>query len=115
MDSYQGGHIGEAVALAAEQAVLRGDHETAASLVHLVAAMLHDGFLTADLKRTKMVTPEVVVYVPVGVPKGRRSRYTTVHPQDKKKGCLDKTQALNHGLMAGMAAIALLRACTAID
>mmetsp|Transcript_7545 Transcript_7545/g.9439 ORF Transcript_7545/g.9439 Transcript_7545/m.9439 type:complete len:388 (+) Transcript_7545:477-1640(+) len=112
MDSYQGGHIGEAVALAAEQAVLRGDHETAASLVHLVAAMLHDGFLTADLKRTKMVTPGVVVYVPAGAPKGRHERYAAAH---KVSMCLDKPQALNHGLMAGMAAIALLRACNAIN
>jgi len=112
MDSYQGGHIGEAVGLAAEQAALHGDHETAASLAHSVAAMLHDGFLTADLKRTKMVTPGVVVYVPAGAPKGRHERYAASHKSNK---CLDKPQALNHGLMAGMAAIALLRACNAID
>jgi len=112
MDSYQGGHIGEAVGLAAEQAALHGDHETAASLAHSVAAMLHDGFLTADLKRTKMVTPGVVVYVPAGAPKGRHERYTAAH---NKSMCLDKPQALNHGLMAGMASIALLRACSAID
>ena len=111
-ESYQAGHIAEAIALAAEQAALRGEHGTAASLAHSVAAMLHDGFLTTDLSRTKVAAPGVVVYVPAAAPEGRRSRYAAMH---KTWSCLDQPQALNHGLLSAAAAIALLRACAAID
>merc|ERR1719272_1340862 len=113
-ESYQAGHIAEAIALAAEQAALRGEHGTAASLAHSVAAMLHDGFLTTDLKRTKVAAPGIVVYVPAAAPKGRRSRYAATNVRSPRP-CLDQPQALNHGLMPAAAAIALLRACTAID
>ncbi|KAH8069780.1 hypothetical protein JL721_5671 [Aureococcus anophagefferens] len=113
-DSYQGGHVAEAVALAAEQAAVAGARGTAASLAGAVAAFLHDGFLTGDPERTKVASPGVVVYVPDFSSDGRRARWAEHHghtPID----CLGEPQALNHGLMAAQAGVALLRAHAAID
>jgi hypothetical protein len=97
--SRPGGHVAEAVALAAEQAAVAGARGTAASLAGAVAAFLHDGFLTGDPERTKVGAPGVVVYVPDFASDGRRARWAEHHghtPID----CLGEPQALNHGLMA---------------
>ena len=111
-DSYQGGHMMQAVACGAEQAALHGEHEKAASLALAVAAALHDGFLTTDLERTKVDSNGAVVYVSRGASSGRFRRSKEVQ---SKGTCLDHPQALNHGLLAAEGAIALLRACNAID
>ena len=116
-DSYQGGHVAEAVALAAEQAAVAGARGTAASLAGAVAAFLHDGFLTGDPERTKVGAPGVVVYVPDFASDGRRERWAEHygHPRGPPIECLGEPQALNHGLMAAQAGVALLRAHAAID
>lgn len=86
-ESYQGGHMMEAVALAAEQAARHGDHAKGASLALQVAAALHDGFFTADLERTKLNSDRTVVYVPTGASAGRFARYSELHPNF---ACLDQ-------------------------
>ena len=116
-DSFQGGFMMESVALAAEQAALYGDKETAISLALTVAAALHDGFLTKDVKRTKVRDDYRVGYVPASAPNSRRNRFT--HLYKHRKGypifeCPDQPQATNHGLASANAAIALLRAFGAI-
>jgi hypothetical protein len=110
--SHQRGHMMQAVACGAEQAALHGEHEKAASLALAVAAALHDGFLTTDLERAKVDSNGAVDYVPRGASSGRFRRSKEVQ---SKGTCLDHPQALNHGLLAAEGAIALLRACNAID
>ena len=85
-ESYQGGHIMQAVAFGAELAALHGMHRKAASLVLSVAAALHDGFLTADLKRTKVDSNGAVVYVPKGASLDRLKRSEEVQ---RGKTCLE--------------------------
>jgi len=116
-DSYQGSHLMEAAALAAEQAAIHGDTEIALSLALKVAAALHDGFLTKDLRRTKVRSDGQIVYVPKVAPEDRRTRFREVWK--KKTGqashdCPGQPQALNHGLAAATAGISLLRAFGAI-
>ena len=116
-DSFQGGFMMESVALAAEQAALYGDKETAISLALTVAAALHDGFLTKDVKRTKVRDDYRVVYVPASAPNSRRKRFTHLYKHKKDWPifeCPDQPQATNHGLASANAAIALLRAFGAI-
>ena len=112
-ESYQAGQVMEAIALTAEQAAKRGDLDMAARLALTVAAALHDGFLTNDLRRTKVRHDKdsAVVYIPEGAPADRLERYRELHP---KWECLQQPQALNHGLAAAVAASALLRAFGAI-
>jgi len=104
----------EAIALAAEQAVIHGDKKTAVSLALTVAGALHDGFITKDLKRTKVRDDGTVVYVPNGAPEGRMKRFKEVY-KEKYSGmpafeCPMLAQAINHGITPANAGIALLRA-----
>jgi len=112
-DAFQGGLLMQAVAYGAEQAALHGEHGKAASLVMSVAAALHDGFLTSDLKRTKVDSNGAVVFVPEGGSLDRFKRSASI--QDDRVRCLDHPQALNHGLRAAEGAAVLLRACNVID
>eukprot|EP00559_Dactyliosolen_fragilissimus_P005736 CAMPEP_0184855284 /NCGR_PEP_ID=MMETSP0580-20130426/577_1 /TAXON_ID=1118495 /ORGANISM="Dactyliosolen fragilissimus" /LENGTH=494 /DNA_ID=CAMNT_0027349759 /DNA_START=339 /DNA_END=1820 /DNA_ORIENTATION=+ len=115
-DAYQGGHVMEALALAAEQIARKGNHEIAAKFALNVAAALHDGFLTEDLERTKLDSNGVVVYVPSSASTGRLEKYKEIHSSWVKLGiCFDTAQATNHGIMAGAGAIALLRAIETIN
>ena len=114
-DSYHNGHLIEAVALAAEQAALRGDSETAISLTLTVAAALHDGFLTKDLRRTKVREHDgSVIYVPKSAPEDRTKRFLEVHNYHSLFLCPNEPQAINHGLASANAGIGLLRAFGAI-
>ena len=113
-EAYQAGSLMEAIALAAEQAVIHGDKETAVSLALTVAGALHDGFLTKDLKRTKVRNDGTVVYVPNSAPEDRMKRFKEVY-KEKYSGrpafeCPMLAQAINHGITPANAGIALLRA-----
>ena len=61
-----------------------------------------------------MASPGVVVYVPDFSSDGRRARWAEHHGHTPIE-CLGEPQALNHGLMAAQAGVALLRAHAAID
>ena len=116
-DSYQGSHLMEAAALAAEQAAIHGDTEIALSLALKVAAALHDGFLTKDLRRTKVRSDGQIVYVPKVAPEDRRTRFREVWKKwsgEASHDCPGQPQALNHGLMGATAGVSLLRAFGAI-
>ena len=116
-ESYQGGKLMEAIALAAEQAALRGDIETAVSFALTVAGALYDGFLTKDLKRTKLGDDGSVVYVPDSAPEDRRERHRNVYKMFSGTpifNCPGQPQAINHGLSAATAGIGLVRAFGAI-
>lgn len=117
-ESYQGGNIMEAVALAAEQAALRGDVEIAVSFALTVAGALYDGFLTKDLRRTKVRDDDgSVVYVPESAPEDRRSRFREVYAKysgEATYNCPGQPQAINHGISSATAAIGLVRAFGAI-
>jgi len=111
-EAYHGGHAMEAMARAAKQIALHGEHQKAASLVFSSASAIYDGFITDDLERTKLNDKGVVVYVPVGASDERVKRYKKIHPNWI---CLEQPQATNHGLSVAFAASALLKACKAID
>jgi len=116
-DSYQGSHLMEAAALAAEQAAIHGDTEIALSLALKVAAALHDGFLTKDLRRTKVRSDGQIVYVPNVAPEDRTTRFREVWKKwsgEASHDCPGQPQSLNHGLAAATAGISLLRAFGAI-
>jgi len=116
-ESYQGGKLMEAIALAAEQAALRGDIDTAVSFALTVAGALYDGFLTKDLKRTKLRDDGNVVYVPKSAPEDRRERFREVYQMYSGTptfNCPGQPQAINHGLSAATAGIGLVRAFGAI-
>jgi len=112
----------EAAALATEQAALRGDSDTAISLALTIAGAFHDGFLTKDLKRTKLSDKGVVVYVPECNELedwciDRKERFKKVYIKEIGQAtyeCPEQPQALNHGLAAASAGIGLLRAFGAI-
>jgi len=107
----------EAAALAAEQAALRQDNDIAISLALTIAGAFHDGFLTRDLKRTKVSDDGKVVYVPEGAPSGRKKRFKKVYEKEIGQAtyeCPEQPQALNHGLAASSAGVGLLRAFGAI-
>jgi len=117
-EAYQAGNLMEAVALAAEQAALNGDTETAISLALTVASALHDSFLTKDLRRTKVRGDGSIVYVPQSAPEDRKIRFKKLY--EKKEGqatyeCPEQPQATNHGLAAASAGVGLLRAFGAIN
>ena len=118
-DSYQGGHMMEAVALAAEQAAVHGDIDIAVSLALTVAAALHDGFLTEDIRRTKVRDDGNVVYVPAFAPTTRKERFLEVYTKMKEENKStyefpEEPQATNHGIATANAGIGLLRAFGAI-
>jgi len=113
-EAYQAGILMEAIALAAEQAVIHDDKKTAVSLALTVAGALHDGFLTKDLKRTKVRDDGTVVYVPNSAPEDRMKRFKEVY-KEKYSGrpsfeCPMLAQPINKGLSTANAGIALLRA-----
>ena len=116
-EAYQCAHLMEAAALAAEQAALRQDNDIAISLALTIAGAFHDGFLTKDLKRTKVSDDGKVVYVPEGAPSGRKKRFKKVYKKEIGQAtyeCPEQPQALNHGLAASSAGVGLLRAFGAI-
>merc|ERR1711957_887715 len=117
-ESYQCAHLMEAAALAAEQAALRQDNDIAISLALTIAGAFHDGFLTRDLKRTKVSDDGKVVYVPEGAPSGRKKRFKKVYEKEIGQAtyeCPEQPQATNHGLAAASAGVGLLRAFGAIN
>merc|ERR1712161_53919 len=101
-----------------EQAALRQDNDIAISLALTIAGAFHDGFLTRDLKRTKVSDDGKVVYVPEGAPSGRKKRFKELYEKEKGQAtyeCPEEPQSTNHGLSAALAGVGLLRAFGAIN
>ena len=109
---YNFGHIGQAIALAARAAAVRGEHFLAKKLIMPTLGALYDGFLTSDLDRTKLDGEGRLVMVPAGASSDRKQRYRDIGGEDQ---CLAAPGPYNQGVQVARAAIAILRALDAID
>ena len=113
-DSYQFGHIGRAMALAARISAERGDHGNAASLLEPVLWYLHDGFLSDDAETSRLDEDNRVVWVPQKASEGRKERHLQV-TSGLQRRCISEPLPYNRGLAVAGAAMAAVRAIGAVD
>ena len=114
-EAFQSGHISMAISHAARAAGRYGHHAAAADLLGPVLSTLYDSFLTNDTEKSKLDGKGRVVYVPKRASKGRKKRHLKAVGGGSPEVCMTQPEAYNHGLVAGRAAIAAVRALDAVD